>query len=226
VEEDIEVQSAQVGGVSSRRSRSRSGKDRLSSRKKREAPQPVVSGKNGAASKKELLALFRTVSSPTDYLMTDEMRHEVSRAENWTSRIANEDKVLAYGKEKTRTSDMKDTRARSSDEGDINQGTMDTVDRSIATLIGCRPSPIHFNVPVPDERKTQTTSRTSQSSNATEGQDTIKSRSRRPSAGPLKEPLGRISMKVRGAVKSPGKAPRIISKGIGRSEESNKEPIQ
>jgi hypothetical protein len=258
VEKDIEVQSAQVGGVSPRRSKSRSGRDRLSSRKKREAPQPAGSGKNGAVSKEELVALFRTVSSPTDYMMTDEMRHEVGTVENWTSRIADEEKVLAYSKDKTRTSDMKDTRARSSDEVDIDRehgsskGTMDSVDRSISTLIKsvkARSSLSTSAAPVSDERKTQTTSRTSQrqsqSSNRSppRNQTRSHSRSRRSSNRDRSKSRSRINIddSTSDAVKSPRpksrsrinteestseKSPRQKSRSSKQSDESGSDAIK
>jgi hypothetical protein len=252
VEEDIEVQSAQVGGVSSRRSRSRSGRDRprLSSRKKREAPQPVASGKKGSANREELLALFRTVSSPSDYIMTDEMRHEVGTAENWTSRIANEDKVLAYGKEKTRISRSSDEVYTNREHGS-SKATLDTVDRSLATLIkGVRArSSLSTStaLPVPDERKTQTTRRTIHSSNRSPPRNRTrsKSRSRRSSNKDRSKSRSRMNIdeSTSDAMKSPRpksrsrinidvstsdvmKSPRPKSRSSKQSDESGSDAIK
>jgi hypothetical protein len=94
-----------------------------------------------ASNKEELLALFRTVSSPSDFYMTDTNRAGVV-ATNWSTRIkanvdkVNQAKVLGYGKEKTRAAKTKDTRVRSIEEVNIYQmNAVETNDRSIATLI-------------------------------------------------------------------------------------------
>lgn len=234
-EVDIEVQSAQVGGsASSRRSKSRSGNDRLASRKKRVAP--AADSKKGPSTKEELVALFRSVSSPSDYMMTDEIRHEVGQAENWTSRIADEDKVLAYGKEKIRTADLKGTRSRSI--GIDQEDAAETNDRSIATLIKsvkARSQPASA-APGPDERKTQTASRTgqrqSQSSNRSPAKSQPRSQSRTRRSSRHQSPTKRDRSKSRSrrnndeSTADVTKSPRPKSRSSKHSDELNSDAMK
>jgi hypothetical protein len=218
-EEDIEVRSAYAGTGTPTRER-----------KKKVVQQPVAGREaNVPTSKEELMALFRSVSSTSDYVMTDEIRNNVvATATNLSSRIASVDKDT--GVRSIEGSIVEDNQEPGTPGEGKSNSSIETGDRSIATLIKIAKARSQHTkaAPASEKRKTQTTSRTMEKLlNNSTGQRQSPTKSKQSPSKNRTRSKSRSSRSKRTSTPStPSKKSRSKSRSRRNSEESTSDVIK